>query len=252
MLAAALQIALACGALGLMWRLGRGATIRLAPPPSTATAGVGIWSGAAFVLLAALTAVHDSHVVVVLDSSFNAFLDGRQDASAIHFVVWLTRLGDSTALLAVTVVATGFLVVTQRSSAASGLVVGFLGVESSVWLLKFWADSPRPDLDVSVDTVLSPSYPSAHAAGALLVYGLIARLLLRRTVSRTLSYDTAFATAATVGTVAFSRVMLSVHGPSEVVAGLLLGLVWLGVAIAVVNRLDQTGGRTGQGDRQPC
>jgi len=249
MLAAALRIVLACGALGLVWRLGRAATVRLAPPPSRATEGVGIWSGTAFALLAALTAVHDSHVVVVLDSSFNAFLDGRQDAPAIHFVVWLTRLGDSAALLAVTVVATGFLVVTQRRSAAWGLAVGFVGVESSVWLFKFWTDSPRPDLDVSVDTVLSPSYPSAHAAGALLVYGLIARLLLRRTVRRTLSYDIAFAATATVGTVAFSRVMLLVHRPSEVVAGLLLGLVWLGVAIAVVNRLDETGGRS---DRRPC
>jgi undecaprenyl-diphosphatase len=88
---------------------------------------------------------------------------------------------------------------------------------------------PRPDV-VRLEHVTSWSFPSGHAtqATALLVGSLVAAWpLLRSAVRRTIALAVVVAGCALVGG---SRVVLGVHYPTDVAAGIVLGAMCVGCA----------------------
>jgi undecaprenyl-diphosphatase len=88
---------------------------------------------------------------------------------------------------------------------------------------------PRPTLPNPVAYSASFSFPSGHATGSAAVYGALLLLILNTTRHSVHPGRTAWAwtggvaVVVLVAAVATSRVLLGVHYPSDVVAGILLG-----------------------------
>lgn len=96
--------------------------------------------------------------------------------------------------------------------------------------LKLGLARPRPPRADWLTSVTSLSFPSSHAAGSMLTGLAIALILTARIPSRyslAAAISFAFAFAAAVG---WSRIALGVHWPSDVIAGLGLGLLWVGIS----------------------
>jgi len=107
-----------------------------------------------------------------------------------------------------------------------GSVVGGFGLNS---LLKIAFSRARPDLWPALVTEATYSFPSGHAAISTVFYGGLAAVVLhldRRPGPRAAAV--AFSTAAAV-TVASSRVYLGAHWTTDIAAGVLVGLFWIGV-----------------------
>lgn len=94
--------------------------------------------------------------------------------------------------------------------------------------LKGLFQRPRPELH-SMVYAHGYSFPSGHTVAATLVVGWLICALLRQTQS--LSWRAAGVTAgvAVVIAVAFSRVYLGVHYPTDVLAAVLSGAAWVGI-----------------------
>jgi membrane-associated phospholipid phosphatase len=107
------------------------------------------------------------------------------------------------------------LIVAMIVAAAGNYIVGFA--------LKFAFDRPRPDLWSGRGEFTGPSYPSGHAMMATSVL-FIAAYLLRREKG----WRWPYAVSAVFGAITiYSRLYLGVHWPTDVVAGMVVGLVWL-------------------------
>ncbi|MDT8321675.1 MAG: phosphatase PAP2 family protein [Xanthomonadales bacterium] len=92
-------------------------------------------------------------------------------------------------------------------------------------LLKELIGRPRPDWPVSLVETASLSFPSGHAARAVLIYVLAALVLpMLTSASRALTLAVCAALALAVGV---SRVALGVHWPSDVIGSWLLAGFWL-------------------------
>jgi len=89
-------------------------------------------------------------------------------------------------------------------------------------LLKLLFARPRPDVFPPLVVEHSYSFPSGHTMSATAVYGLWALLLWQRR-----RYGWAVAAGLWVPLVALSRVYLGAHYPSDVLASLALGTIWL-------------------------
>jgi undecaprenyl-diphosphatase len=159
----------------------------------------------------------------------------RTDAT-IRLAAWVTNLGDSATLLAVILVATGFLWADRRPLLIAPLWLNFLGAQITTWAGKFGFDRPRPEFLTDV-TALSPSFPSGHATGAVAVYGFVAYALARDLKDPRQRFELAYWTSLLALLIAGSRVFLSVHYASDVAAGLLVGGFWLLVGFAVAELL---------------
>ncbi len=93
----------------------------------------------------------------------------------------------------------------------------------------------RPDLWPTLITETSYSFPSGHALGSTVLYGMIAYLLGRHFPQ----YQRWFYGAAIVlvTLISFSRLYLGVHWPSDVIAGIGIGFLWLMVGV-LMSRLQ--------------
>lgn len=100
------------------------------------------------------------------------------------------------------------------------ITTGRLAIEA----MKLGFQTPRPPESGRLTIVTSWSFPSSHSAGSMLTF--LACAMLVRT-HRGTAYTLAVAVACLVG---WSRMALGVHWPSDVAAGLGLGMFWAGTA----------------------
>jgi undecaprenyl-diphosphatase len=90
-------------------------------------------------------------------------------------------------------------------------------------LLKYWFDRPRPTLWEWRGQFAWASYPSGHSIASVSVPFAVAILLYHN-----LGWRWPFpAAAALLIVTVYSRLYLGVHWPSDVIAGLVMGLIWL-------------------------
>ncbi len=160
------------------------------------------------------------------DAAIDSIFEPMRQGAVIRVFLWITTLGDSAALTAVSLAVTGLLWALGRRSLLVPLWVVILGSQATTWIGKFVLERQRPDF-VTAATALSPSFPSAHSSGALAVYGFLAYAVARDLPQPARRYDVAYWTLVVVALVAVSRVLLSVHFASDVAGGLLVGGFWL-------------------------
>ena len=110
------------------------------------------------------------------------------------------------------------------------LLLTVLGGASVVTgVVKLLTARTRPD-EAVVET-LSSAFPSGHAVRAAAVYGLIAWLGLLVARRRWVRVLLVLLAVAAVGLNSAARVALTAHWPSDVVVGVVLGVVWLTVSL---------------------
>ena len=142
-----------------------------------------------------------------------------------------TQLGSGIVLIALAIAATVVLVLRRKRRAALFLFMVF-GGRFLVELQKVIFNRPRPGLSPALVAVDSYSYPSGHAANAMITFLAIGLLLPVRQRNRAITIGIGLALALQVGA---SRVMLGVHWPSDVVGGWAFAVAWVMLAMRLAN-----------------
>ena len=161
-------------------------------------------------------------------------------AVAEHRSAWLTTamrvltwLGSTTVLVPL-VVGIG-LVARRRTGSWASLATLGLSLGGAIVLYDFVkpvVGRPRPHTGRLVETITGYSFPSGHSTQMAAVTVTLALLTSAMTGSRRRRV-TAWSIAVVASlVVAFSRVYLGVHWPTDVVAALALGAAWAGLSFA--------------------
>ena len=143
------------------------------------------------------------------------------DQAMIRWASLVTHLGGWIVLSIVGIAAVIALAFKRRRRAALLLVLLF-GGRMAVELHKLLAGTPRPPIADEVPNAASLSFPSGHAANAMITYVSIALLVPVAQRNRTVAVALAGILAVIIG---LSRVVLGVHWPSDVIGGWAFGLL---------------------------
>jgi undecaprenyl-diphosphatase len=142
-----------------------------------------------------------------------------------------TRIGSGLFLMPLGVGAAIYLAFRRKRRTALLLIMIF-GGRFLVELQKVLIARPRPGISPHLEVVNSPAFPGGHAANAMITYLAIALLLPVRQRNRAIAVGIALALVIQVG---FSRVMLGVHWPSDVLGGWAFGAIWVMVCMWLAN-----------------
>jgi undecaprenyl-diphosphatase len=158
-------------------------------------------------------------------------------------MVEITALGTGLVVTMLVLVAGLFLYLNDHRPSAYLLVVTNVGGILLNNLLKLGFDRPRPQIFDWGTHALTSSFPSGHAMSAAIVYGTVAYLAARLQSSRGSRLLTLGLAGTLIMLIAASRVYLGVHYPSDVLAGLVIGIGWAAFCLVLLEASQLWGRR---------
>jgi len=157
----------------------------------------------------------------------------HQDASPIltEIAKGVTLLGSPAVITVWALIAAVILLTRREYLTAGGWVAALLGGGLLDGMLKQIFHRPRPSWDVPIVTAQGFSFPSGHAMGSLVAYGMLAYLVWRELDPPRGRVALAGCALVLVLLIGLSRMYLGVHYFSDVIAGYAAGTVWLTACI---------------------
>jgi len=151
----------------------------------------------------------------------------------------ITTLGTGTVVLMIVAVAALFLTLTKHKYSALLLIVATSGgLLLDMWL-KHWFGRPRPHVFAWTTHAFGSSFPSGHAMGSTIAYSTVAYLAARLHKRLWARFVTMFLALLLIFLICFSRLYLGVHYPSDVLAGVIVGLAWAAFCMATLEGIQR-------------
>jgi undecaprenyl-diphosphatase len=172
-------------------------------------------------------------VTQAADVAILQWLGHHQTKLLTAAAVELTYLGTGTVVLMIVGVSALFLWHTEHKHSARILLVAVAGNILLNGILKLAFHRTRPSVFDWQTTAVSSSFPSGHAMSATVCYGTVAYLVSRLQKHRASRVATLTGAVILILLVCATRLYLGVHYPSDVVAGIIVGLAWSGFCLAV-------------------
>lgn len=220
----------------LAWRCLRA---RLAASPRTG--GVGRNRSTLLVLAALAAALFAAAAVLTMagtpggvDRAAAQWTAVLRSGASVAFWQLVTDMGSSGAVAIGAVVAGVLLWSAGRAGDLRPLGLALIGALATTWATKYALGLPRP-VFVTTTTAVSPTFPSAHAAGAVALYGTLAWLVAARLPRPRARFEVGFWAVVLIAAIGFSRVFLGVHNASDVAGGYLAGAAWTLLALAIAS-----------------
>ena len=167
------------------------------------------------------------------DSALAEDLRQRMQPAVLRVVAAASHLGDLGSVATMTAIVLAVLLMRRQLQLATCWTIAMAGIVPLNSGLKALFQRPRPLHNHGFIVEHSWSFPSGHAFGAIVFYGMLAYVLLRLLPHRWHRVVIA-AAIAMVTVIGLSRIVLQVHYFSDVVAGYASGLIWLVLCIAGV------------------
>lgn len=189
----------------------------------------------ALVAIVLTDAVVHHRALAELDGPFRDWVIDHRTGFWTEVMVNASRFGSTPSLIVIALAAGAWLAWRGRKADSLLVVGGSAGAFLLVPVLKVVIERPRPALSDHVVLVQSWSYPSGHSLNSIAVLGLLTVLAVRErpgAVRRTLLAVLGVFLVVVVG---FSRVYLGVHWPSDVLAGWLIGVLWLTICFTTAH-----------------
>lgn len=151
----------------------------------------------------------------------------------------ITTLGTSTVVIMIVCVSGLFLSLTKHKYSALLLLVATIGGSLLDTVLKLQFGRQRPHVFTWGTHAAMSSFPSGHAMSATIVYSTVAYLAARLQKRLWARWATMLLAAVIIVMIAFSRMYLGVHYPSDVLAGAIVGLSWAAFCMATLEAIQR-------------
>lgn len=169
-----------------------------------------------------------------LDMTLLKWLQAHATPTGSAVATAITVLGSPVTLTALAVGVGCVLAVRQQWIVLGGWGAAFAGAGLLTEVLKLVIRRPRPPAAATFHEY-SWSFPSGHALGSLIGYGMLAYVLIVLWVHRPRAQlAVAVAAALLIVAIGLSRLYLGVHYFSDVVGGYAAGVLWLSACISGV------------------
>jgi membrane-associated phospholipid phosphatase len=165
------------------------------------------------------------------DQSVNRWFAENRTAGTNSWTSDATKVANTSGILIALVIAAIVLLVLRHRWAVLVLLIALCLELLTFLTVNYLVDRPRPDVVRLGSLPSTSSFPSGHTAAMVALYGGLAVLITARFRSHIVGVICWVVAVLATATIGFARVYRGMHYPSDVMAGALLGLAALGVAV---------------------
>jgi len=170
-----------------------------------------------------------------LDSSVLEWLHRHASAKGMAVCVMISRIGSPVAMTLLAIAGALLLATLEEWVVLSGWIAAFGGASVLDRWLKLLVHRPRPRYAAALIHHPTWSFPSGHAMGSLVGFGMLAYVLVRFTDGSRRARLVVWAGATVlIVLIGASRMYLGVHYLSDVVGGYAVAAAWLAGCIWAV------------------
>ena len=185
---------------------------------------------------------HDT-LLDMLDLKLAEWLHAQATPAWTSLMIFFTNLGAPMTVTIVTSFTAIFLAWQRQRYPLLLLALAVPGGALLNVIIKVLVHRHRPTFDNPIQTITSDSFPSGHAVGSTVLYGALAAMVVCQSRDSRGSTIAIVIAALVVSLICFSRMYLGLHYLSDVIAGFLEGIFWLGSCIVAVEALRRSSAR---------
>lgn len=155
-----------------------------------------------------------------------------------RFMLFITSLGKHQVLVPANL---ALIIYFAAVAKQTWLSIRVLAVSlSSLVLMLFlkWLFGRQRPLSPLISAAKGLSFPSGHAIMSVAFYGIVIYWIAHAQLPSLLAFTLSVLLVILILLIGFSRVYLRVHYASDVLAGFIIGLVWLFIALLVVQQAE--------------
>jgi membrane protein DedA with SNARE-associated domain/membrane-associated phospholipid phosphatase len=168
----------------------------------------------------------DHRPLLAVDHKIFFWFQEHSTRPLINFAATVARFGSLTVLI-VASVATGLILIWQRSWHRLLLLIVAMGGGAALRLLLRISHWPLPPPENPLAALPSESFPSWHAMGSTLFYGLLAAFVGTTVTALRWRALTFLVASVIVLLIALTRIYLGAHYVTDVIGAIAAGLAWL-------------------------
>ncbi len=184
--------------------------------------------------------VINSKEFIVVDSFTARLLFSYRNSVIAESLYIVTRLCNTSTVAVIGSILVVVLFFKKYTSQAAAIVVSLIGSGLTIYLSKRVFEIDRPH-QFAFYTESSFSFPSGHTTIAVAFYGLVCYLLIRQLRSNKVGVLVFSIGMFFILTIGFSRLYLCVHYLSDIIAGYLIGSLWMLLSISLFEWMEFKG-----------
>ncbi|CAG9614030.1 Phosphatidylglycerophosphatase B [Bacillus rhizoplanae] len=168
--------------------------------------------------------------VTIVDEYVRTMVKGFQTEASLSFFRYFTKLGSAIGIVSVLVVSLFFFWKKRYYVAMVIYPLSIISTNLINKLIKSIVKRNRPNINEALDA-LGYSFPSGHAMLAIVTYGFLAYIIAANVKSAVAKCFVTILAIVVIVLIGLSRIILSVHYPTDVLAGYCIGGVLLIITI---------------------
>ena len=184
--------------------------------------------GVLFLLFIILTVLVCTNTIEPLDNAASSFIISIRSPELTNTMNIITNISGSYALIVFT---TLFIILIKKKKYPLAITINLIAVFITSQLAKAIVERDRP-LDMLVSAP-GYSYPSGHSMVGLAYFSFLSYLVIKYIPNKIVKIIRPIVFTITILLVGFSRIYLGVHYLSDVLAGFLLGAIYLIIFINI-------------------
>jgi undecaprenyl-diphosphatase len=195
-----------------------------------------VWMNVAsfIVFILILISVKFTKLFTNIDLYVNSLFSNVTNNFFIMFSKNINLIFDTTSIVVISIIISVFLLIKHSKKNAAFLSITMLADALILFIIKNLLKIPRPISNFITETDFS--FPSGHATTAVVFFGILSYLILRK--YKNVNLEITLASIFMILLISFTRLYLGIHWFSDILGGIFLGEFILTSSLIIKHILD--------------
>lgn len=186
----------------------------------------------ALILFIILTIIVSINKIPSFDTQIQSFFLNIRNDNLTKIITFITNIGSASSLITLSLL---ILINIKNKKYSISIIINLISVFLISQLAKIIITRPRP-IEINLIEASGYSYPSGHTMVSMAYFGFLAYLASIHIKNKILKNITITILIIIPTLIGLSRIYLGVHYPSDVLAGILLSIIYLTIFINLYNK----------------